>query len=558
MHRRNIISFLGFVFLAALPALGANGPFNGKIAFQSSRDGNAEIYVMNTDGTGQTRLTFNAAADALPDWSPDGTKIAFASNRDGNSEIYVMNADGSSQTRLTVNGAVDTRPKWSPNGAQILFESSRGGGSNPQIFVMDADGTNSVRLTNDSFTDFQADWSPDGSEIVFVSNRDGNLEIYVMSASGAGQTRLTVNTVVDQLPSFSPDGSKITFTSAVGNLNHVFVMNADGTSPTSLTASNDGNSAFSPNGRRIAFLSSRDGNDNEIYVMASDGSDEKRLTTSPGIDTAPAWQPVFPAQTIGVYRPSTNQWLLRDSNTAGPANLSVNFGQSGDLPLTGDWNGDGQTDLGVFRDGNFILGFVRSAVIHPCFGCNVLIHFVDPQPAIPFGQTGDIPFAGDWDGDGIDDLAVFRPGFPQGGTGAIIQRVPKVVIVHQCPNCPFIPLTIFTEVTHLFGNFGDFPVAGDWVQQGKDGVGVLSFVNGDFLLSNDGSKLNFEFPFANFRDLPMAANWTGVGNDSVGVFRSSSGQMLLSTVLGAPPDLVFNFGQSGDLPVAGHWEVVEP
>ena len=78
----------------------------GKIAFISNRDGNDEIYVMNADGSNQTRLTNNPAM-IRPSFSPDGSKIAFVSNRDGNYEIYVMNADGSNQTRLTNNPATD-------------------------------------------------------------------------------------------------------------------------------------------------------------------------------------------------------------------------------------------------------------------------------------------------------------------------------------------------------------------------------------------------------------------------------------------------------------------
>jgi len=86
----------------------------GKIAFTSDRDGNHEVYVMNADGSGQTRLTDNPAADALPAWSPDGSRIAFTSDRDGNPEVYVMNADGSGQTNLTSNPATDAFPAWSP------------------------------------------------------------------------------------------------------------------------------------------------------------------------------------------------------------------------------------------------------------------------------------------------------------------------------------------------------------------------------------------------------------------------------------------------------------
>src|SRR2546423_10729471 len=89
-----------FTFLAPRVEA-ANGPFNGKIAFETDRDGNKEIYLMNPDGTGQVNISNNLADDADPHWSPDGTKIAFDSTRDGNFEIYVMNANGTNQTRLT-------------------------------------------------------------------------------------------------------------------------------------------------------------------------------------------------------------------------------------------------------------------------------------------------------------------------------------------------------------------------------------------------------------------------------------------------------------------------
>ncbi len=88
----------------------------GQIAFVSNRDGNFEVYVMDTDGSNQTRLTNNPAIDEGPAWSPDGTKIAFRSDRDGNFEVYVMDTDGSNQTRLTNNPAFDSFPAWSPVG----------------------------------------------------------------------------------------------------------------------------------------------------------------------------------------------------------------------------------------------------------------------------------------------------------------------------------------------------------------------------------------------------------------------------------------------------------
>ena len=108
---------LGTALMAACSGSESTGPSIGaigKIAFQTNRDGNFEIYVMNADGSGITRLTNNAARDGFPAWSPDGTKIAFVSDRDGNFEIYTMNADGTGLVNLTNNPAKDDRPVWRP------------------------------------------------------------------------------------------------------------------------------------------------------------------------------------------------------------------------------------------------------------------------------------------------------------------------------------------------------------------------------------------------------------------------------------------------------------
>ena len=106
-----------------LPVVFRNYTPPEQIAFESDRDGNWEIYVMNADGTNQTRLTSPPAENGGHAWSPDGSKIAFTSKRDGNDEIYVMNADGTSQMRLTNNPAEDLGPSWSPDGSKIGFLS---------------------------------------------------------------------------------------------------------------------------------------------------------------------------------------------------------------------------------------------------------------------------------------------------------------------------------------------------------------------------------------------------------------------------------------------------
>lgn len=116
------------------------------------------IYTINADGSGEANLTNNSAIDGLAIWSPDGKRIAFNSDRDGNREVYVMNANGSKQTRLTT--ADDYVYSWSPDGKKIAFASERDG--NREIYVMNADGSEQTLLTSNSAWNGLPDWAPRG------------------------------------------------------------------------------------------------------------------------------------------------------------------------------------------------------------------------------------------------------------------------------------------------------------------------------------------------------------------------------------------------------------
>jgi Tol biopolymer transport system component len=296
----SVLGVAGATFTDISQSYAARNLGNTKIAFASSRDNNyfTEIYVMNTDGSGQTRLTNNASSDNYPVFSPDGTKIAFNSTRDGNNEIYVINADGSNQTRLTNNSATDARPSWSPDGTKIVFNSNRDGKF--QIYTMNADGTNQTRLTNNTVDDLEPSFSPDGTKIAFVSNRDGNFEIYVMNADGTSQTRRTYNVASDFDPSWSPDGNKIVFYSSRDGNPEIYVMDVNGTE-TRLTnnAEDDVRPFFSPDGTKIVFEAHRDGNA-EIYQMNTDGTGQIDLTNYPiEGDFHPSWSNYRRPQYIG-------------------------------------------------------------------------------------------------------------------------------------------------------------------------------------------------------------------------------------------------------------------
>lgn len=269
-----------------------------KLAFATDRDGNMEIYVMDVDGAGQTRLTEDPAEDYSPAWSPDGSKLAFVSNRDGNAEIYVMNVNGTGQIRLTTNSASDLGPEWSPDGSQIAFFTNRDG--NDEIYSMNPDGSNQVNLTNNPADDTSISFSPDGKLIAFSSTReDSQHDIYTMTTGGAGVSRLTTSTGDDTDPSWA--AQRITFTSNRDDSDEIYSMGTSGQGQTRLTnnADLDIDSAQPADGSRIAFATSRDGN-LEIYLMNADGTGLLRLTTNEAADMQPALrsQALIPPQSV--------------------------------------------------------------------------------------------------------------------------------------------------------------------------------------------------------------------------------------------------------------------
>jgi Tol biopolymer transport system component len=264
---------------------------DGKIAFQSGRDGNNEIYLINADGTNPTRVTNNPASDSQPALSPDGARIAFTSNRDGNNEIYVMNVDGTGLTRLTNNPASDSQPVFSPDGTVIAFTSTRDGRN--QIYMMNAvTGAGPTNLSNNAASDDQPAFSRNG-RIGFVRFQNAARNIFIMNSNGTGQTNLTNNTASNGGPVFGPDG-RIAFHSDRDGNNEIYLMNSNGTGLTRLTnnPANDQRPAFSPDGTKIIFTTDRSGNQ-EIDITNTNGtSDALNLTNNPAADDWARWAPL--------------------------------------------------------------------------------------------------------------------------------------------------------------------------------------------------------------------------------------------------------------------------
>ena len=203
----------------------ATNPLEGKIVFYSGRDGAAEIYTMNADGTNPTRVTDDPTKAAFPSWSPNGRQIVFMSDRDSqvvtDSNIWVIDTDGGNLRQLTHHPDRDGFPDWSPDGNQIAFDSDReskeGEWPKTEIYVMSTDGKDVKPVTDLGFAS-RPRWSPDGEWILFEGIIDEGRQIFAIRPDG---TDLWI--VSEPRPEtgmflggWSPDGKQILYKGTIG------------------------------------------------------------------------------------------------------------------------------------------------------------------------------------------------------------------------------------------------------------------------------------------------------------------------------------------------------
>ena len=298
-HGRTVSFWLTFavsvaVSVAALAIGEARAAFpgaNGKIVFETNRDGNAEIYTMNADGTNRVDLTRNPADDTDPRWSTDGSRIVFASNRSGNYQIYTMNADGSAVTRVTNDANEDRRPTWTADG-HILFQN--GTFPNRAIFRIGADGKGLQQLTPVSSDNATVVAAPRGGRIAFSSTRgDGTQRLYTANADGSAPQLVLPSPpgpeTADVEADWSPRGNLLLFdrfTFGGPVTSDLYIVRTDGSGLRRLTNTPDRlelQPAWSPNGTKISFFGftgvGTPSPHAAVYTMNADGSGETEIST---------------------------------------------------------------------------------------------------------------------------------------------------------------------------------------------------------------------------------------------------------------------------------------
>jgi TolB protein len=285
-----------------------------KLTFSSDRNKEAvlatvekrdvkEVYVADYDGANPRRITINRTLNITPSWSPDGRAIAYTSYRSGVPDVLISNIYAGTMeqpTRATCKkggpaeelacsrmSGQNWLPVFSPDGTRIAYVSNRDG--NSEIYVSGRDGRNVVRLTNNNAIESTPTWSPTGTQIAFTSERSGTPQIYVVNVDGSGLRRISSESYADRATWSPAPYNEIAFTARTGPGFDIKILNIASGETRQITFGEGTNEspAWSPNGRHMAFMSTRAGR-SQIFTVDRDGRNLRQITKE-GNNTTPHW-----------------------------------------------------------------------------------------------------------------------------------------------------------------------------------------------------------------------------------------------------------------------------
>jgi Tol biopolymer transport system component len=269
-----------------------------RVVFTSWRQGNAETYKMDPQGTSLVRLTKTAAADErLPTWSYDNKRIAVMRKRAdiGNvihDDIWVMNADGSSGHWVRPEASPWNlwNPSWSPDGSHLVLSMSINGFVYLATMGL-ADGqVTLLHPVGGGILGMQPQYDATGQRIVYVNSYTRSVD--QVDADGSNHKVLATAARIPNRPTFSPDGKKIAYSVTLApSLNEeIFVRNlvTKVTTRLTYTAGPDFEPTWSPDGTKIAFTSRRSGQ-YQVWVMGATGGSPVRITSTSTMESEPFW-----------------------------------------------------------------------------------------------------------------------------------------------------------------------------------------------------------------------------------------------------------------------------
>jgi Tol biopolymer transport system component len=295
------IHIIWFCIWFELTSIGISyGQGTGKIVFQSGRDGNGEIYIMDADGRNPINLTQHPGPDYDPDILPDGKEIVFITERNERIELYTIQTDGTNLRFILDSGGLDAslrEPAWSPDGTQIafsrwpLFDEDQSGGWDIYLFTLGR--SEWTRLTYSSANEWSPSWSPDSMHLLFTSWSPliSSFNAFFSMGRDGSNRMLFVDIASTSKMVYSPDGSMLVFSAFFEEgPPEIALINADGSNLRVLTnhPAFDLEPSWSPDGRRIIFTSNRNGS-YEIYTMDLEGSDIVQLTPNQSYSSSPRW-----------------------------------------------------------------------------------------------------------------------------------------------------------------------------------------------------------------------------------------------------------------------------